>query len=95
MELDIDYIADLARLYLTAEEKKSFAPQLKSILAYIEKLSELDTEKVLPTFQTISLEDEVREDRADSKRTLSEEEALSNAPSKKGRFFRVPKIFDF
>jgi aspartyl-tRNA(Asn)/glutamyl-tRNA(Gln) amidotransferase subunit C len=94
MELDIDYIANLARLQLMAEEKKVFGSQLKSILSYMEKLSRLETKEVLPTFQTISLEDEVREDRVDRKRGFESEGALGNAPAKKGKFFSVPKIFD-
>lgn len=95
MEFDINYIADLARLKLSAAEKRRLGPQLRKILTYIGKISELKTDGVPPTFQTTGLKDVVRDDRVDSTQSLSREEALSNAPDKKDDFFRVPKIFEF
>ena len=94
MELDIHYVAGLARLQLTAEERKVFGKQLKSILSYVEKLSTLETEKISPTFQTIDLKDEVREDKVGVKQALEAAEALNNAPRREGKFFSVPKVFD-
>lgn len=94
MKFNINYIANLARLQLTAAEKRRLGPQLRSILSYIEKISRLKTDNVSPTFQTIGLKDVVREDKVDSGRSLSREEALANAPDKKGDLFKVPKIFE-
>lgn len=94
MKFDINYIADLARLQLTAEEKRRLGPQLRSVLTYVEKISKLDTDKVSPTFQTTGLKDVVRRDKVDPAQSLSQEEVLSNAPDKKGDLFKVPKIFE-
>ena len=94
MKFDIDYIADLARLRLTSAEKKRLAPQLKSLLAYVEKISELDTDGISPTYQTTGLEDVVRKDEVDRGRSLSQKEALSNAPDKKDGSFKVKRVLN-
>ena len=92
MKFDIDYIADLARLRLTPTEKKRLAPQLKSLLSYVEKISELNTDDISPTYQTTGLKDVVREDKVDPRRSLSQEEVLSNAPGKKDGCFKVKRV---
>lgn len=94
MRFDINHIAGLARLQLTAAEKRRLGPQLRSILSYVEKISKLDTDKVSPTFQTTGLKDVVREDKVDRAHTLSQEEVLSNAPDKRDELFKVPRIFE-
>lgn len=94
MKFDISYIADLARLYLNSAEKKRLSPQLKSILSYVEKISELKTENIPPTFQTIEVKDAVREDRVESKQKLHQKEALANTSSKRKGFFKVPRIWE-
>lgn len=94
MEFDINYVAELARLKLTAEEKRRFGPQLRSILTYVKKISELKTDSVLPTFQTTGLKDVAREDKVDPKQTLSQKETLANAPGKQGDFFKVKRVFE-
>ncbi|GMR19191.1 MAG: Asp-tRNA(Asn)/Glu-tRNA(Gln) amidotransferase subunit GatC [Patescibacteria group bacterium] len=91
-KLDIEYIAHLAHLHLTASEKKKFSKQLSDILAHINKLGELNLDEVEPTFQTTGITDAVREDKAEDSRVLSQKEALSNAPETERGFFRVPKI---
>ncbi len=95
MKFDIDYIANLARMRLTAGEKRRFGSQLKSILSYVEKISELKTDKIPPTFQTTGLEDVVREDKTDSGQSLSQREALANSPGKRNGFFKVKKVLEF
>jgi aspartyl-tRNA(Asn)/glutamyl-tRNA(Gln) amidotransferase subunit C len=95
VKFDINYIADLARLQLTAAEKRRLGPQLRSILSYVEKISELKTDNVPPTFQMTGLKDVVRKDKVSSKRSLSQGEALSNAPDKKDGFFKVKRILEF
>lgn len=90
--LDIDYIANLARLTLTPEEKKRFSRELSAILTHIAKLSELELKDVPPTFQTTGATDVLREDQIDPKRILSAKEALANAKSTQKGFFKVPKI---
>ncbi|MEI7904808.1 MAG: Asp-tRNA(Asn)/Glu-tRNA(Gln) amidotransferase subunit GatC, partial [Candidatus Firestonebacteria bacterium] len=74
---DVEHAAKLAQLKLTEEEKEMFTRQLGDILAFVEKLGELNTEKVEPTFSVLPLSNVTREDEA--KASLSNDEALSNA----------------
>jgi len=86
----VRYIAHLARLELSPEEEEKFTHQLGRILSYVEKLGELDTKNVPPTSHVLPIKNVFREDRLSF--SLSPEEALSNAPSKERRYFKVPKI---
>jgi len=88
----VENIAKLARLALTEEEKKSFAGQLDKILAYIDKLNELDTSKIEPTFHAVPLKNVFRDDEV--KPSLKQEEALANAPQKDRGYFKVPRIIE-
>jgi len=90
--MDVEHIARLARLRLTAEEKAKFGTQLNSILSYVEKLDELDTRGVEPTSHVLALSNVMREDRV--KASLSKDEALMNVPDRDGNFYRVPKIIE-
>ena len=84
------HVAKLARLKLSEEEEKTYARQLDEILAYVDKMSELDTEGVEPTAHVIPLETSYREDRVIP--SLDPEDSLSIAPERSGSFFKVPKI---
>jgi len=91
-EIDVKYVAHLARLALTPEEEKSLGAQLGSILGYIEKLRELDVSGVEPTAHAVPM---VNVTRADEIRpSLSHEEALRNAPRQANGLFIVPKIVE-
>lgn len=87
---DVEYIAKLARLEVSAEEKAKLMHQLNEILAYIEKLNELDTSGVEPLSHVIELKNVFREDAVIP--SLTPEEALKNAPARTEKFFRVPKV---
>ncbi|NOX97882.1 MAG: Asp-tRNA(Asn)/Glu-tRNA(Gln) amidotransferase subunit GatC [Nitrospirae bacterium] len=89
---DVKQVARLARLRLTEEEKEKFGKQLNQILAYVEKLNELNIENVEPTSHVVPLTNVLRKDEV--KPSLSEEEALANAPERKGKYFKVPKIIE-
>lgn len=89
---EIEHIAMLARLSLTEEEKELFGAQLSSILDYMEKLNELDTENIEPTSHVLSLSNVMREDAP--RDSIPREDALSNAPDRADTFFRVPKIIE-
>ena len=91
-QLDITYIAKLARLHLSPSEEKRLSKELNGVLAHIAKLSEMDLQDVEPTFQTTGLTDSLREDRVDESRLLSPEEALRGTADKKNGMFKVPKI---
>jgi len=91
-DFDVNYVAHLARLHLTPEEEKKLGAQLSGILAYIEKLKELDVTNVEPTAHAVPL---VNVTRADEVRPgLSNEEALRNAPARANGLFIVPKIVE-
>lgn len=91
-KLDVEYIAQLARLKLTDPEKKRFSQQLADVLSHVDKLNELDLERVAPTFQTTGLTDAVRDDLVQKERILSSKEALSNAARRRGNFVQIPKV---
>jgi aspartyl-tRNA(Asn)/glutamyl-tRNA(Gln) amidotransferase subunit C len=91
-EIDVKYVAHLARLALTPEEEKKLSAQLGNILGYIEKLRELDVTNVEPTAHAVPL---VNVTRADEIRpSLDHEAALRNAPKQAGGLFVVPKIVE-
>ncbi|MBN2104676.1 Asp-tRNA(Asn)/Glu-tRNA(Gln) amidotransferase subunit GatC [bacterium] len=83
-------IAELANLNFTDEELCTYCGHLNKILTYVEKLQELDTEEVEPTYSVQSSRDTMRDDRTES--SLSQDEALKNAPAQGQGFFRVPKV---
>jgi aspartyl-tRNA(Asn)/glutamyl-tRNA(Gln) amidotransferase subunit C len=89
---DILHIAKLGNLTLTKEEIEKFKKQLSSVIGYIDKLQEVDTDKIEPLSQTTGLTDVLREDEADGKRTLTADQALANAKSKEGKLFKVKAI---
>jgi aspartyl-tRNA(Asn)/glutamyl-tRNA(Gln) amidotransferase subunit C len=92
MKLDVEHIAHLARLRLSEAEKEKFGAQLSSILAYVEKLNELDTSGVEPTSHVLAIGNVMRDDAL--RPSLSADEALLNAPDRADNFYRVPKIIE-
>ena len=87
---DVEHVAHLARLGLTAEELGLLEGQLNHILDQYTKLAELDTDAIAPTAQTIELENILREDVAGP--SLTVEDVLNNAASTDGDFIVVPPI---
>jgi aspartyl-tRNA(Asn)/glutamyl-tRNA(Gln) amidotransferase subunit C len=87
---DVVYIAELARLSFTEPETEKMTRELNSILQYIEKLNEVDTEGVEPLS---SIHDQSNVFRDDVEQpSLANQEALKNAPDRQDRFFKVPKV---
>jgi aspartyl-tRNA(Asn)/glutamyl-tRNA(Gln) amidotransferase subunit C len=91
-ELDVKYVAHLARLALTPDEEKKLGAQLGNILGYIEKLRELDVSNVEPTAHAVPMVNVTRAD--DIRPSLPHAEALRNAPRQTGGLFIVPKIVE-
>lgn len=89
---EVQQVARLARLSLTDEELERMRAQLDAILAYIDKLRELDVEGVEPTSHAVPLVNVTRDD--DITPVLPPEAALANAPDRAGEFFRVPRIIE-
>lgn len=89
---DVEYIAKLARLALTEEEKIRFQKELEKILDYIDQLKKVDTTGVPPMTHAVPMSNVLRKDEV--KPSLSVEEALANAPERYGNFFKVPKVVE-
>lgn len=87
---EVQYVAKLARLQFSETEAEAMTGQLDRILAYIDKLNELDTSTVAPTTHAIALVNAFREDELGA--SLSRAEALANGPLQNGAAFVVPKI---
>ena len=87
---DVEYVAWLARLDVSEEEIELFTGQLGQVLDHAEKIKSLDTEDVEPTSHAIPLKNVMREDMV--RPCLSQEEALSNAPSSEDGYFKVPRM---
>jgi aspartyl-tRNA(Asn)/glutamyl-tRNA(Gln) amidotransferase subunit C len=87
---DVEKIAALAKLHLSEEEKEKYCAQLDQILTYVQKLNELDTEDIEPTYYVQYSGDVMREDKVAP--SLSRDKALQNAPLKVQGFVRVPKV---
>lgn len=86
----VQYVAHLARLEFSESELDRFTEELSKILDYMEKLSELDTSGVEPTYHALNLENRFREDEV--RPSSDPEEVLSNAPEKEGFSFVVPRV---
>lgn len=105
---DVAYVADLANLELTAEERSAMLRDLNSILGYVDRLNELDTSDVPPMAQVSDrygvdkskqgserFAYASREDIVEGlRKSLPHEEALANAPDADENFFRVPKVIE-
>lgn len=88
----VEDVAHLARIELQPDELEKLSGQLEHILQFIDKLKEVNVEKVPPTSHAIAVNNVLRED--EPKVSLPVEKALANAPSKKGSFFVVPKVIE-
>ena len=97
-EHDVSYVADLAHLDLTAEERARMLKDLNSILDYIDRLNQLDTSSVEPmaqvkrTRETGAAGYAMRKDEPGP--CMPREQALRNAPASDGVFFKVPKVIE-
>jgi len=89
---DVRKVAQLTRLSCSPEEEKRLIDDLNQMLAYVAVLDELDTEGVEPTAHVLPLANVFREDEPSE--SLSQEEALRNAPSSGHGHFRVPKVIE-
>lgn len=88
----IDHIAHLARLEFEGEHKAAIKSDLERIIQFMDKLSELPTENVEPL---IFMNDEVNKLRDDiAQVSISQRDALKNAPKKDSDYFRIPKVLD-
>lgn len=102
-EKDVAYVADLANLELTDQERQRMLKDLNSILDYIDRLNKLDTKDVPPMAQIsacLGSPDDSTGNMASGLRDdvlipcLPHKEAMQNAPQTDGEFFKVPKVIE-
>ncbi len=89
---EVLHIARLARLGLTEAEIDRMREQLSDILESFEILQQVDTSGVLPTAQSVALQNVVRDDKVAP--SLPPSEVLANAPRKEGGYFRVRAVLE-
>ena len=89
---EVEHVARLARLELSAAEKERMRSQLDAILGYVEKLRRVDTTGVPPTAHVLPLVNVMREDEV--RPSYPVEAMLANAPAEEGDCFRVPRILE-
>ena len=92
LNIDIEYVAKLASIPLDLAEKRIFNKQLPEILRYISQLNKVNTEKVEPVGHVTGLVNVTRDDKPAP--SLTQEEALANAPKTYNGFFEVDAIFE-
>ena len=91
-DLDVEYVAKLARLKLSAEEARLFQEQLGQVLEYANSLQSVDVSGVEPAAHSVPMFDVTRADEA--RDWFTAEEALSNAPRQANGLFIVPKVVE-
>jgi len=89
---EVEHVARLARLALTAEELERMRAQLNAILVHIDALQAVDTEGVEPTSHAVPVVNVMRED--EPRACFPRDAMLANAPDRSGEFFRVPRIIE-
>ena len=87
---DVEHISWLASIKISEDEKDEFVDQFNSILDYFHQLDEIDTEGVEPTYRVVELFNVFRDDV--SCKSLTQEEALKNAPRRENGYFKSPRI---
>ncbi len=88
----VEHVAKLARLNLTEAEKERLTGEMENIIAFADKLNELDTSGIEPTAHVIPMQNVFREDVV--KPSFDREKILANAPSQEDGCYKVPKIVD-
>ena len=91
-KIDVGYVAELARLELTDDEKAVFQGQLEDIVKYVEMISSVDVEGIEPTMHGRAIVNAFREDTV--RPSLDRESALANAPRRTENEFYLPKIVE-
>ena len=88
----VDHIAHLARLEFEGDKKQSIMEDMERIVSFMDKLQEVNTDNIEPL---IFMTDEIGNLREDDPQvTITQKEALKNAPKKDSDYFRIPKVLD-
>ena len=92
---EVRQVATLARLSFSAEELDELTQHFDTILTYVDKLGELQTDSVEPTAHAVAVSAPLGDDALTKTPSAAQTDALlANAPSRKAYFFRVPKIIE-
>ena len=86
----VEELAQLAKLRFDDAEKEAIRSDLEKMVAFVEKLKEIDTTGVQPLLHTGDAANVLREDRVEG--SVTREEALFNSPVNDAKFFKVPKV---
>jgi len=86
----VDNLANLSRLSFTEAEKTEIKGDLQRMIAFVEKLQEVDTTGTAPLLHMTDAINVYREDAV--KGSIAREDAMKNAPETDGTFFKVPKV---
>ena len=89
---EVEYVAGLARLGVSRDEKEKFAGELSAVLEFVDKLNQVKTDKIEPTAQVTGLENVVREDKGRAKHERETEKLLNAAPETKDGYVKVKAI---
>ena len=88
----VDEVAHLARLEFNEEGKAEILNDMNRMLAFVDKLNEMDTDGVEPLIYMTDEKNVMRDD--EPKQTITQKDALKNAPEKDSDYFKVPKVID-
>lgn len=91
-QIDVAYVAGLAKLELTADEEARFSQDLNQVLEYVAQLERWDTTDVQPMYHPLPVFDALRPDVP--RPGLDLQAALANAPAQADDQFRVPKVVE-
>lgn len=91
-EKEVRHIASLAKLEFKDDEVKAMQKDLSQIIDFVDKLSEVDTENVEPLVYMLDEYASLREDKVDN--SISQKEALKNAPQKDSDYIKVARVLD-
>jgi aspartyl-tRNA(Asn)/glutamyl-tRNA(Gln) amidotransferase subunit C len=86
----VDNLANLARLTFSEQEKAEIKDDLQRMIAFVEKLKEVDTANTEPLLHMTDAMNVYREDTV--KGSMNKQEALANAPAADDNYFKVPKV---
>lgn len=89
---DVEYVAELARIELTEEEKEGLLVDLNNVLNYMEKLNELNTDDTDIIVNPYYIENKFREDEVEE--SMNIEDVISNAPERLEEYIKVPNVIE-
>lgn len=94
MDINLDHIAKLAKLRLTAEEKNMMEPQIPAILDFVSKLQEINTSKIDTKAYVTDAVNVFREDKSVTAQEATKKALLSAFPESAGGALKVPGVFE-